>query len=462
MFSSDPEWLTPWQGKLFFSAVTSGPGRELWVIDEAGGRLVRDLTPTAVNFDSHPTRLTAADGGLLFEAGATNARDVYVTDGTFDNTVRLRDRAGDAAPQLGTLTLLGAMDGWAYFFNVVPDAAPGTVRMELWKWDAGTDAPQKVATLLGPGSPMGSTQALGTADGFLYFRMQSPLGIELWRTDGTGAGTLMVQDLFPGAGHGSPANFATAGGRVYFTATDGTHGAELWSMLMRPAERAEPGVVYRGGAFGDAVAPDKAPLRPGGTASAANVSGYDRGINQIELALPGVLPAGVTADDFEFRVGRGGDPAGWAAAPAPLSVEPVPWQPGADAARYRITWADGAIRNTWLRVTVKDSGRTGLRSADVLLFGSLPGETGDGGFASPAVGAADYAATRARLGRRATIGDVADHNRDGRVDVRDLAVVRRNYFNGLAAVADGTLPATAARAMRRRGAWEGLADGGLG
>ena len=60
-------------------------------------------------------------------------------------------------------------------------------------------------------------------------------GRELWRSDGTPAGTLMVKDVSPG-----PANslqpyfrsldrsFMAVGGTLYFGARDGTHGSELW------------------------------------------------------------------------------------------------------------------------------------------------------------------------------------------------------------------------------------------
>ena len=59
-------------------------------------------------------------------------------------------------------------------------------------------------------------------------------GAELWRTDGTSAGTWMVKDIFTGpTSSGLSLNFVTkdavlASGEIYFIANDGIHGSELW------------------------------------------------------------------------------------------------------------------------------------------------------------------------------------------------------------------------------------------
>ncbi|MES2788344.1 MAG: ELWxxDGT repeat protein [Planctomycetota bacterium] len=56
-------------------------------------------------------------------------------------------------------------------------------------------------------------------------------GQELWKTDGTALGTVLVKDIHPTSGiySGSyPSNFTNVGGVLYFTADDGVHGTELW------------------------------------------------------------------------------------------------------------------------------------------------------------------------------------------------------------------------------------------
>ena len=55
-------------------------------------------------------------------------------------------------------------------------------------------------------------------------------GFELWRTDGTAAGTVMVKDINPGPGDSVYSNpyFQNLNGTLFFSATDGTDGSELW------------------------------------------------------------------------------------------------------------------------------------------------------------------------------------------------------------------------------------------
>jgi ELWxxDGT repeat protein len=64
----------------------------------------------------------------------------------------------------------------------------------------------------------------------VFFRASDgTTGTELWKTDGTEAGTVLVKDINPGAGNSSPDNFYIADGRLFFTASDGTNGTEIWT-----------------------------------------------------------------------------------------------------------------------------------------------------------------------------------------------------------------------------------------
>ena len=65
-------------------------------------------------------------------------------------------------------------------------------------------------------------------DHVLYFAAyEHPHGYELWRSDGTEAGTALVKDIWPGT-QGALLNLTDVGDTLYFTADDGTHGYELW------------------------------------------------------------------------------------------------------------------------------------------------------------------------------------------------------------------------------------------
>ena len=54
-------------------------------------------------------------------------------------------------------------------------------------------------------------------------------GTELWITDGTDAGTMLLKDIYAGATNSTPGNFfRLADGKVLFAATDAVSGNELW------------------------------------------------------------------------------------------------------------------------------------------------------------------------------------------------------------------------------------------
>lgn len=55
-------------------------------------------------------------------------------------------------------------------------------------------------------------------------------GVEPWRSDGTEAGTVMIQDLNPGVANSDPASFTSAGGALLFSAIGPTTGRELWRL----------------------------------------------------------------------------------------------------------------------------------------------------------------------------------------------------------------------------------------
>src|SRR5262245_39177604 len=67
---------------------------------------------------------------------------------------------------------------------------------------------------------VGTTTYFAANDGFN--------GSELWKTDGTTAGTVMVKDINPGSASSSPTNLTLFNGLVYFAATTAALASELW------------------------------------------------------------------------------------------------------------------------------------------------------------------------------------------------------------------------------------------
>ena len=67
-------------------------------------------------------------------------------------------------------------------------------------------------------------------DGALYFGANDGVhGLELWRSDGTAGGTALVKDLLAGPGGSAPAGLVNVGGRLFFAANGGATGSELWT-----------------------------------------------------------------------------------------------------------------------------------------------------------------------------------------------------------------------------------------
>jgi ELWxxDGT repeat protein len=66
-------------------------------------------------------------------------------------------------------------------------------------------------------------------NGTLFFAGEDPdHGTELWKSDGSTAGTVLVADINPGSGSSSPRDFTFVNDTLYFTATDGVNGRQVW------------------------------------------------------------------------------------------------------------------------------------------------------------------------------------------------------------------------------------------
>jgi Tol biopolymer transport system component len=176
----------------------------------------------------------------------------------------------------------------------------------------------------------------------------------------------------------------------------------------------------------NAIATDKDPLHTG-SATFANVSGYSRGINGLFIDVLN-LPrngAGVRASDLQFAIGEDNSGESWASIAA-LDVGVFP-NAGRDAAdRIFVTFADRAIVDKWLKVTVLATEGTGLLNSSTYFFGSVPGDTGraapdDSQFFGR--NNADLESVAADLFQTADAANPNDLNRDGSVNAFDLQVI---------------------------------------
>jgi hypothetical protein len=202
-------------------------------------------------------------------------------------------------------------------------------------------------------------------------------------------------------------------------------------------DRPAAGVAPAAGDDDRAIAPDKQALLPGQTGGFSNYTSYALGLNGIMIDVAGLPTLGnatLSAADFLFRGGTGADPSTWATAPAPSSISVRRGAGVGGSDRVVITFPDGAVRNQWLQITVNASAATGLARPDVFYFGNLGGEVGDAA-GDAVVGARDLVLTRSYMTRRnLPVSNHYDHNRDGRVDSRDLAIVKANLNRRLASL----------------------------
>ena len=74
----------------------------------------------------------------------------------------------------------------------------------------------------------GASEFTPLGAGLVFRACDSEHGCELWKSDGTALGTVLVADLWKGEGSGNPTGFLPSGPRVFFRAGDGSHGASLW------------------------------------------------------------------------------------------------------------------------------------------------------------------------------------------------------------------------------------------
>jgi len=99
---------------------------------------------------------------------------------------------------------------------------------ELWRSD-GTRAGTVLVKDIQPGDQGSDPSSLApVSDRLLFTAQRRRDGRELWRSDGSSAGTVRVKDINHGTFGSDPSALTDVGGTVFFAADDGSHGSELW------------------------------------------------------------------------------------------------------------------------------------------------------------------------------------------------------------------------------------------
>ncbi len=228
--SSYPSGFAEFNSAFYFQANDGVHGRELWKTNGTGQGtlLVKDInTPAGENsYPYGPSGFTVFNGALYFVAyDEINGAELWKTNGTADGTALVKN-INTAVGMSSFPSGLTVFNGALYFA-----ANDGVNSVELWKTDGTTDGTALVkninpATDAGAGSfPSGLT----VFNGALYFHAYDGVdGFELWKTDGTPAGTVLVKDINTTGAGSNPIGFIKFNDALYFKANDGVHGQQLW------------------------------------------------------------------------------------------------------------------------------------------------------------------------------------------------------------------------------------------
>jgi ELWxxDGT repeat protein len=225
-----PFALTRLGRHIFFAAAPgsgSGPGLDplpqLWMSDgtKAGTRQVGQILD--------PGDLTVLGGRLYFDAqrlGATSQR-LYASDGTAAGTRPVQPRVEPLmhmVKEVGRLwsNISVAEDGeWQPDALRVSDGTAAGTSLVYADDDAWIASGEDGLDCVGLGDRLYFAAGPGPAYDWELVDQ------ELWTSDGTTDGTLEAADIDPD-GSSMPASFTRLGDTVYFTASDGVHGRELW------------------------------------------------------------------------------------------------------------------------------------------------------------------------------------------------------------------------------------------
>ncbi len=217
-------------GKFLFAGTTPVTGTELFITDgtPAGTVLLKDINPGTE--DSDPEAEGAVLNGYLYFSAIRPAegRELWKTNATEAGTDILKD----IVPGTGASNTTGTYHIVSTGSYLLFQAVDVNLGLELWKSD-GTNAGTALLKDINPGPDSSAPQSFTALNSntILFTAFTAANGRETWKTDGSGAGTVLLKDINPVGGSipffGGEYYFIF-NGKAYFNATDGVNGDELW------------------------------------------------------------------------------------------------------------------------------------------------------------------------------------------------------------------------------------------
>lgn len=215
-FEANTEWIS------FFPDLYP---TKLWKSDgtPGGTELVKDF---GFQFQQRLRDVTSVNGLLMFSMGG----QPWISDGTTAGTRVLKNLFLPSSNSFGgevggdSLSKVLVNVGNEVYFAAVGEGAG----LELWKTD-GTESGTVMVKDIAPGAASSTPRNLTNVNGTLYFTANDGVhGEELWKSDGTSSGTTMVADIRSGSTSTFFQSLTNVNGTLFFAASDGVHGLELW------------------------------------------------------------------------------------------------------------------------------------------------------------------------------------------------------------------------------------------
>ncbi len=251
--------------KFLFYAKTAASGYELWISDgtDAGTTMVKEIRAAAANGvdpDESPLPVVIGSTAFFTADNGTTGFELWKTDGTSGGTVLVKD-VNPGAPSLSATSFAPsfAVVGTRLYF----DATTATQGSELWTSDGTEAGTTLVKDLFTGNDPMNAASPNSSSPGnltpfgtkLIFTATTAADGTELFITDGTDAGTTIIKDIFPGQANNMVNSsgsqpIGVLGSTLYFSANDGTNGVELWKTDGTSAGTSLVKDIYTGGTDG--------------------------------------------------------------------------------------------------------------------------------------------------------------------------------------------------------------------